>query len=523
MKKFNSILCAIAAVAAVVACDPEEKGKKDETPAELLSFSFLKADNANLDADYAVETISSEMILRLSETNDSLVLVATLTAGENDDIMVNEEKVDESGKISVAVGKAIDIVVTNSKSGLSSLYVVKVGKILKYCLSPLVEEFSQVDESLGTDVYMAINPSTKAPWLSYPSTPAGRKKNVTVLEWNGQSLFSVGTTYITPADETAVAAASPALIAFDSKANAYVAYKGGDVSNLLSMRKFDGVSWNLVGKAGFSNKFSMSYGACGIWFNNDNPAFVYMSNIGKTDANYRSAEMATFNGKDWTLTASPFPSLPKYGYDTANANAGMFYVEKSVMVGSKAYIVVSSNLLGYYVYKVEGGQISCIVENFKPAGEDYGIPTCLDILADADGKVYVMAGLSKAAKYQLYSLNESNKTLELYGSPIVATAGSSGSIAEALAVAINPVDNVFYAMFEGENDSQILMYLNPQLQWETVKTYSATDIPANYGGEWQFKFNADGVGYVAYISRNADKQNKLNLYSVGLEEDILPE
>ncbi|MBQ6015729.1 MAG: hypothetical protein IJL22_05470 [Bacteroidales bacterium] len=57
MKKFVFVLAALAVAA--VACEKPEPEVPDTTPAELLSFKILAADNEGLDADYVARLSNS--------------------------------------------------------------------------------------------------------------------------------------------------------------------------------------------------------------------------------------------------------------------------------------------------------------------------------------------------------------------------------------------------------------------------------------------------------------------------------
>ena len=130
MKYLKFFACALASSLAVVSCEREPKGPKDTTPAELKSFKILAADNEGLTEDIAVETIAGEMIIRVKGGGVGKTFTATLEAGENDVIKVNDEAVSAEGKASFDATFPVDITVTNSKSELVEHYVLKIGKIL---------------------------------------------------------------------------------------------------------------------------------------------------------------------------------------------------------------------------------------------------------------------------------------------------------------------------------------------------------------------------------------------------------
>ena len=116
---------------------PVEEGENSQASAELVSFGFYLEDNADLiDKDYIASSLSQETVIRIPDGGSGKTLVARLEVGENDEALVNgESPVD--GKISVDATYPIDVVVTDSESGLSSAYVIKVGKILGAEMVPI--------------------------------------------------------------------------------------------------------------------------------------------------------------------------------------------------------------------------------------------------------------------------------------------------------------------------------------------------------------------------------------------------
>ena len=83
MKKYLWTIAAIAAIV-VSGCQQKEDEPVDETPAVLTSFKILAADNEGLKEDYAPESISESMVIRIPGGGQGKTLVATVSAGEND-------------------------------------------------------------------------------------------------------------------------------------------------------------------------------------------------------------------------------------------------------------------------------------------------------------------------------------------------------------------------------------------------------------------------------------------------------
>ena len=80
MKKYLWIFAAVATVAFGCTKEPEKEEVKDETPAQLVSFKILAADNEDLAQDYAPDAIASTMVIRIPGGGQGKTLVATLEA-----------------------------------------------------------------------------------------------------------------------------------------------------------------------------------------------------------------------------------------------------------------------------------------------------------------------------------------------------------------------------------------------------------------------------------------------------------
>lgn len=515
MKTWKLILGVALASALAASCKPDpELSQKGE----LKSFAFLQADNEGLTADYAAEAIEEMMIVRVPEVAPELV--ATVTAAEGDEVLVNGEPLADDGKVTVDTSKPIDIVVTHTASQLATAYTVKVGKILltKYNLIGEIEE-----PSMGLSYILKVNPKTNEPYIAYICTPTDKKKNVFVAKWTGSAFETVGGP-IAPADETSVAVSSLEAFDFDPAGNPIILHKAGDVANLLSCRKFVNGKWELVGKAGFSDKFSTSYGSPEFYYVNGNPAFFVQGNAAKTDPDYKNITSYAFNGSEWVKTtgSTALPNHPTY--DAAAGNAGLFYRGATACANGKWYIITSCNLHGYNLYEVAAdGTKTQVVSEFKPEGEDYGIPTALHMVAGANGKLYVLAGSSKASKYIIYSYDEAAKTLKPYSAEFVGTAGSLGSISEYLTFEIDANGKFWAAMAKTQDDPTFIGGLDENRRWED---WMPTDAHTNYHGDAQIAIAPNGEKYLAFVYRDTasdPKNNVVCLLQYGLEADILPE
>lgn len=510
--KLLKLFSGLALTAALLAsCNKIKQEEKDTTPAELKSFALLASDNSEyISEDIKVEPVTASMVVRIKGGGKDRNLVASVSAGENDVISIGEKTISD-GKIQFNATYPLDIVVTNSKSKLSSKYEVKVGKILE--LSAVKKaEYKEEGAFMGKDFSAAINKADKMPYVAYlRSDKEKAKSQISVVKFNGTSFDLVGTKAFT--DTTASAADNP-VIAFEPKNNVpHLLYHGADVKNLFSMRKFDGGNWVLVGKAGFSHKPNLSYGNPPVYFakGTSNPEFFYTSDIAPSR---RSAEQAVFDGTKWDILFNPLPKCPEYD-KTSNAS---FYLTSVTHTEKSIYLVTSINRKGHNVYKNDGEGWSLVVENFLPEGEELGIPTNMSIKNDGKGGIYMLASLSKNTAIQLYKLDETKATLLPVGNKIAATAGSNGSLKEFMDFAINPKTGDIVGVFANGDKAAFFMVLEKG-RWSDPVALSGKKLRNARSSRAFIDFAEDGTGYISYLN----EENALELYSIEMEKDILPE
>ena len=186
------------------------------------------------------------------------------------------------------------------------------------------------------------------------------------------------------------------------------------------------------------------------------------------------------------------------------------------MAGDKVFMGSSLNEFGYFVHEVNGdGSLTSIVYDFLPEGAPHGLPGSLQLKAGADGALFLMAAVRVGdGTMQIFSVDQNAKTLKAYGAGIPITISSSGSITEDFGFAVNPTNGLVVAVHDGEGNIPVFSYLDDSLQWSNF----AVDSPAAASSIYFVEFDKDGNGYIAYQSANG-----IELYSVGLEADILPE
>lgn len=509
MKKYVFALAALALT--LVACEKKEE-EKDTTPAQLVSFQLLKADNAFLDKDYAPESISESMLIRIPGGGMDKTFTATITVGEHDKLYVNG-KVIEGTKAGFEGKYAVDIEVVNSKSGKTAAYEVKIGKILQLVAKKLATMPASTDMVYTNSSYKAaVNPKTGEMWVAYSFTPTGGVKNIGVKKFDGNEFVQVGVEGIVPApaEGSAVATSNVSSLVFDEQGNAYLLYYGGDAKNTLTLRKFDGTTWNVVGKAAFSGKVNFSWGNNpSVYFDDSgNPGFAYLSS---TYAN----GVYSFDGTDWKSSSiSGFPGFKED--ESRGSSPGIFYNGPTARLNGKLYAFWTANWYGLYVYEMSGSSWSATtIQDYMEAGEKNMLPGNM-ATAIKDGKILLLAANQVAAQEQIYTFDGSN--LAKYGDPFAISITSGGSV-NPVVFGVNPVSGQVLAVKLDDEKKPWYSVMDANGKWEEFVAVS--EAPASYGG-LAMGFDKDGNALVVYPD-DARKTSGFPLYSIGLEEDILPE
>lgn len=521
MKKFVFVLAALAVAA--VACEKPEPEVPDTTPAELLSFKILAADNEGLAADYVAETIEQSMVIRIPGGGQGKTLKATLTAGENDEIKVNDVAVVE-GKASFDASFPVDIVVTNTKSKKSAQYEVKIGKILQIVAKEVTTFTSEGMAYTSSAFTVATNPVTKEIYMAYA---CGSTKNVGVVKFNGATFEQIGVEGISNGE---IATTNPFSLAFDASGAPYVLYGGGEVKSRFSIRKFNGSAWELLGSGLSSGNYSTSFYP-DIYFDaSGNPGWAFCGNQ-KNTPGYRNANILSYDGSEWKETAT-MTGLPTY----ESNNTAMFYLAKYAKVGDKQYGVFTSNQAGLFLYELSGSSWgSPIVSAFVPAEETTSLPGNLSCAASKDGKLLVFTARWTKKAMQVYQFN--GTALEEYGNTFPVEISTNGSPNDA-AFAVNPVTGELYAVVLSESGQIMYTIMDENLQWGELNYLgSVNKVPAPTEGDpdaFTYEYGAPGAyggpalafdekGNAIVIYPDADRKSGYHVYSIGLEDDILPE
>lgn len=482
--------------------------KINDGTAELTSIVFRAADNSQLSEDLAPAEIGAEMLVRVPGSAFRQELVLTVTSGSGDAIKVNNQDVESGSSIKVDTNFPIDVVVTDEVAKKVSVYELKVGKILQYQVTKLA---SYTEGNIMDLSYIAFNEAENVPYIAYTRKLDGDKNNnASIAKWDGSNFVLVGTSGI--ADASARSASKPK-VAFDANGTVYAFYLSGDVSNRPTIKKLDG-EWILVGEPGVTpqNVNTSYYYPFFIHPANGRPSFFWNGNTKNTET-YRTMCFGQYNGS-WNcgLASGNFPPL---GSDNSN---GMYYTSFDVKVGEKVYIVSAYNQHGYYVHEVSGdGVLSSIVEEYLPGASDLGLPGNLQLAADGEGQLYVLAADRSAGIMQVYTVDEAGKILKPFGAGIPVEISSNGGISQDVAIAINPVDSQIFVVFDGEEGVPQFALLDTEggYQWSAI----APEEPAVAAkSAYKTAFDKDGNGFVVYQSADG-----IEVYGIALEPDIIPE
>ena len=484
----------------------------NDEKAELASVRFEAADNELLDEDIVPEQISEEMLVRVPSQAFLQTLTISVSAGEGDVVKVNGTE-PQDGKLIVDTAFPIDITVTDEVAGVTSKYVLKVGKILGYVCTKL-GEYSKPSATMSGNHSLAINPVDKLPYVVFDAVDDHTtKKRLTVVKWDGSSFATVGEDSFN--DTTATA--SVPNIAINKEGTPYVLYKGGEVSNFFSVRKLESGKWNRLGESTSSVKVGsmMIDPVLGI-DSKGNPFHFYAGNDKTQSASYKNAVMSSYDGSSWK--ESTIPEMPLYG-SGSTSTSGAFYGNRVAESGSDCYVLLHQNMFGFHIMKLnDDNSLSPVVMNYIPEGESYALPGNADICADDEGQLYVLEGSHAAGKMQIYKVNPSDKTVAAYGSPIAVSIGSSGSISEDVVFAVNGSDRTI-VLIKGADGLANYSISDENGQFAEYSPLS----DSAYKGDIRIEYAGDNNFYASMMAYDAESKHYwIELYKIGLETDIIP-
>ena len=207
----------------------------------------------------------------------------------------------------------------------------------------------------------------------------------------------------------------------------------------------------------------------------------------------------------------------------------MYYGGQWASDGTNVYMVSSFNQWGFFVSEFTGnGSYEIIVENYLPDGETCGLPRNVGIACAPDGTPYIFEALWTASKMQVYKVSKDQKTVSEYGPGIPISITSNGSTSNCAVFGINPESGQFIcAVEEGESEKVLkFKYLDESLQWNDFDYSFTIGNDSAYIKEIALDCAADGITWVAVRignNKGGDGIEGIHLFSIGLEDDILPE
>lgn len=523
MRSFvKSVLFVSIAAAVMVGCnnkDPEPPKKESDGKAEMLTFGFYAADNSTLSQDYVTE-IADEMVVRLPGEVDKSALIARFTAGDDDVVKVNGA-LQQSGVTAQNYNYPVDFDVTDSLGNVTKSYVVKVGKILEnvWAKAGEIAVGNGATYAIRSSYCsMALNPKTQLPYVAFAQkTPVEGSTStiykMSVAKFDGKAFQLVGPEHFTGK------VSGTSRLAFNAEGTPYLAYIDGDNGTKVTVVKFDGQAWQVVGAAGFTDKAHTSYGiGLEIDPTSQQPVVIYTGNDKTLTASYRTLSICYFDGTSWItgLTAPGRPALNGTDYVATSI--------RSTAGGGKIYFGCN-NLLktnGNSVYCFSNGTITTVKEGsfIDPASSDTSMQD-LGLAVASDGKtLYVLSADDADAtiwhpRLFKYTFADSSVAPVNYGTINTVVTRSS-----AYTVALDANDNLFlgYNENDGSNSGRLVIANidKESMRWqETVLSEKAI----NGGSEEIYIRFGSKTGYVMATT---DDDN-IELYSYGLEPDILPE
>lgn len=485
------------------------KVSENDSKAELLSVGFYAADNAEkITEDYVADQIADQMIIRIAGGGAGKTLVMKFTAGQNDEVKVNNTAAE--GSASVDCDFPIDITVTDAIANATKTYVVKVGKILEMQWTK-AGEIS--DATLSKDFAMAADDASGEVYFFYGLSKTEGETTTTdmatVSKWNGSafetvgsSCFSTGRVYYFSID---VCNGQPYVLFRDAAA---------PTANLSSVMTYKNASWQYVGAQGFGERmgaFAASPASIIVNPVNKQPMTAWSNNSAGVNVARRSLNISIFDGSNWNANqVMPGRSTTEYGYTPR-------YAANS----SDVYLMVTNQTAKTSsLYKYASNAWTVVVDGFKCASTPalyYNSIEC-----DSKGNLYAAMGNDSSGTWniQLYKLND--KELAAFGQPINDELTSDSQ----------------YDMTFDSNDMPVVAYRS-SVEPYNVKIVSIDPETKNWTepfvceGTANAKFtavdkDANGTLYVAYSVAKTDGEgaaagNSIVLYKYALEDDILPE
>ena len=469
--------------------------------ARLLSFGFYQTNNPSLSKDY-VATVPAvtagkttyEFEVALPAGTNLTALVAQFTVNEGNTVSI-DGVAQTSGVTANDFTDPVDYTVSNSNKSSNLRYTVTV--VEEQAVSKVWSEVSVLDaatvtgDAAVTGVYagtvLKINPKDNLPYVAFGVRDADNK--LTVAKFDGSAWAKLGAASFTNK-------VSGSHYAFDIALDGtpYVAYNDQEAANKggISVMKFDGSAWSLVGDAGITATTAQYVGIAAL----ETGLVAAQQNNKKGDFEKRAVVASFWNGSTWSSEA---------------LLSGTFARQFITSNGKEAYILVAnaSKPADYSIVKTTGTEKTVVIENYLPEGATSGMNTSDNSLAIApDGTLYLLAPDDAAggvAKMRLSVLK--NGMFSTVGGDVIPVSDGAYDRHSVVKVAIAPDGTPFVAYNDNSDDNNVFCVSldNETKQWSApVKVASG----AGTSPDVNLVFTQTGIGYITY----SDKNNQIHLF-----------
>ena len=494
------------ALFAFVACSDDDK--EDPKPvaenAALLTFGFYQEDNAGvLSKDYVAQVpavsataTSYNIEIPMPSVVDKSALVARFTVTEGNTIIAGGvAQVSQTTVNDFTV--PVDYTVSNSDKSQNLRYTVTVTKATNMAWSEVsvLDAAAVTGDAAITGVYagavMKINPKDNLPYIAFGirgknSEGKDLDNKVTVAKFDGSAWAKLGAASFT----NKVSGSYYALdIALDG--TPYVAYNDQEATNKggISVMKFDGSAWSLVGTAGITATTAQYVGVAAL----ENSVVAVQQNNKNGDFAKRALVASTWNGSTWATEAA---AEGLYGYAATGGNGKDAYILATGASAPNAYTIVKAN------------DKSVVAKDYLPEGAKSGYVYGGSVYVASDGTLYLLSvdDATGVAKMRLSVYK--NGAFQTVGGDVLPISSEAYDRHCIVKVAVAPDGTPYVAYNDYKGDKNVYyLYLDSETkQW--VAPIKVADAVGESADDVNIAFTATGIGYLTYT----DKTNQIHLF-----------
>ena len=498
MKKFRLVFWALFACVlslGMTSCSDDNgdnNGSGEKAP-ELLSFGFYAEDNAGaLSKDY-VATIGADKTVSLSmpATIDKSSLVARFTSNDGNTVMVGGVT-QQSGQSKNDFSVPVDFIVTNSNGTSNVKYTVNITKAANQTWKSLADF---ADTQCYSGMVMKLNPADNVPYVAFAERGAEQEK-MWVMKLDGNHWANVGDKAFSNEVK-----GSYYDFDFDATGTPYVAYGDGTtapIAGAISVMKYAGGAWSLVGDAGFAS--TQANNVCVAAFGANKLMTAQKNNNRNSSFARRALVLSDYNGAVWNSSNNLLADKTVSAVKLAD-NGSVAYM---LVITAGTYDGVK---YGHYVYKSENGtDWTPLRSNYVMSGASQTHIVVYGITTSRDGQVYIWTG-DDAETTGSY-----NVRLETYVDGAWTTVGGnvlplgfaiSSHTEVQVAIAPDGTPFVLYADESDNNYPKVIYLDNETKQWSAPVTIAQTEAK-----DVNIAFSSTGVGYVSFV----DGENHLRSF-----------